>query len=134
MELVQIINKYNYSLIKNYNKEQIHNFLIDKTVFLSDLDGNSDFSFLENEDIRKLFFNEDDEHYCELLCNPTNFEECDFNDAILYFEDIKNSFRYKNKEHFEYYDSLQELFYKVYEKHYPDEKYEHMPDCWNKEI
>lgn len=98
------------------------------------MDENSDFSFLEKNDIRNIFFNEYDEHFCELLCNLKNFEECDFNDTILYFEDIKNSFRCKNKKYFEYYDSFQELFYKIYEKYYPSDKYESVPDCWNKEI
>lgn len=104
----------------------------DKSNFISTLDVNSDLSFLEDPIAKQLFFTQEEETYCDILCNPNDYEEYEFIEAIYFFEQIKNKYRCKNKEYFEYYDKLQELFYKKLELQFPDCKYENVPDRWDK--
>lgn len=122
-DFVTIINKNQYDL-----KET----LIAKSNFLDNLNSNMDYGFFDNDNIKHLFFQQDEQKYVEILCNPEIFDECQFYDAIYFFEDKKNEYRCKDKEFFEFYDKLQELFYKKMELIYPNEKDELMTDCWNK--
>ena len=129
MELTNIINKYslNESIDKNI-------FCVDKTSFLKTLTASSDLSFLNDENVKKLFFDNDEYQYVDTLYNSEICDECEYYDAIQFFEDKKNEYRCVNKEFFEYYDQIQEIFYKKMELYYPNEKDEYVEDRWDKPL
>ena len=66
-----------------------------------------------------------------MLNNPESIvDPDDFEEAIIYFEDLKDNHRKINKDVFEFYDELQEVFYK-YLKIYYNISYEYIKDDWN---
>ena len=94
-------------------------------------------------DFRELIISEDVKEHLHLLCEFTDIEnykngegtftENDYYDAIMIIENLKDKYRFKNKEYFEYYDTLQELFYQQMECLFPNEKDEYKPDKWDEE-
>jgi hypothetical protein len=116
------------------NDEEHKGFLIKKTNFLTKLNETLDEKIFNTETFINMFFENDEHDYVYLLSSSDNNEECYFYDAIYYFEDKKNNYRCKDKEFFEYYDKLQELFYTKMELIYPNEKDEAIPDKWDTPI
>ena len=91
-ELEEKIKKDN-ELLNDYN--EIINYL-NNIPYIENLD-NLDESFLERYD-----------SYLEIINEPKNYEEYEFDDGILFMEELKNNFRGRNKQAFEYYNKLQE--------------------------
>jgi hypothetical protein len=71
------------------------------------------------------------DYYMEMLNNPLSYDSYDIESAIIFFEEIKDSYRMKNQIEFEKNDILQEKFYKILENNF-NIKYENIPDKWNK--
>ena len=65
----------------------------------------------------------------EILCNE-NTDENDLEGGISFFEELKNNFRGRNQQAFEYYDNLQEKYYQLLESNF-GVKYDNLPDNWN---
>lgn len=129
-ELNALVKLHETKLNDGENKE----FLIKKTEFLNKLIENMDTNVFNNDSFANVFFKDDEIDYVSFLTSSDSYEECDFYDAIYFFEDKKNKYRCKNKEYFEYYDKLQELFYIKMETLYPNEKDEVVADRWDKPI
>jgi Ran GTPase-activating protein (RanGAP) involved in mRNA processing and transport len=108
--------------------------LVTRSNFLENITADTDCNFFKNNNTKELFFSLDELEYVDLLISPKDYDECEFYDAIYFFENKKNNFRCIDKQHFEYYDKLQELFYKKMELVYPNEKDEVIPDSWNKPL
>ena len=72
-----------------------------------------------------------DENFIFMLNNPEAVvDPDDFEEAIIYFEDLKDNHRKINKDVFEFYDEVQEIVYK-YLKIYHNISYEYTKDDWN---
>ncbi len=132
---------------KLYCKETVVIFNESLVLFLEDSDANSDL-FDSFYDIKKFIqqipyisckedlaeeFNLEFENYALMEDNIEDFGDNEFEDAILYFEKLKNTFRCKNKTGFEYYDNLQERYYQILESEF-GVQHENIPDSWNKTI
>lgn len=105
----------NIDLINSFN--DIINYINSIHYIDSENDFNND--FLERYD-----------SYLEMCNEPKNYEEYEFDDAILFFEELKNNFRGRNQQAFEYYNNLQEKYYQILELNF-GVKYDNIPDNWN---
>lgn len=134
---IELNKKYITLNIKSLNIDEYKQYLIDKTKLLEELKNNDvNFEYYSSDEFKKLVYGDKhiDENYNDMLECSEKYLECDFYDAIFYYEKIKNQYRCKDKEHFEYYDMFQELFYKKMEEIYPIEKEEAIPDKWDRKL
>lgn len=65
-----------------------------------------------------------------MLNESENYEEYEFESAIMFFEELKNNFRERNQKAFEFYDGLQEKYYQILELNFGI-KYDNVKDNWN---
>jgi len=138
-----LLNKYNHKNVNTFNFDELREYLISKTNLLDKiiLNDQVDMEYYHSDKFKKLFYDElSDElekDFNELLYNlyselPT---ESDFNNAIIFYEGLKNNYRHKDKEFFEYYDKFQELFYQRFETVYHELKDDDVKqDYWNKPL
>ena len=126
-ELNELAKLHETKLNDGENKD----FLIKKSEFLNKLRENKDSDVFNNDSFVHIFFEDDEIDYVSLLTSSDSYEECEFYDAIYFFEDKKNEYRCKDKEYFEYYDKLQELFYIKMDTLYPNEKDAVVADRWD---
>ena len=107
----------------NNNVDLINSFndVIDYINSLHYIDIENDFNndFLERYD-----------SYLKMCNEPNNYEEYEFDDAILFFEELKNNFRGRNQQAFKFYNNLQEKYYQILELNF-GVKYDNIPDNWN---
>lgn len=61
------------------------------------------------------------------ILNDENIDEYDLEGGISFFEELKNNFRGRNQQAFEYYDKLQEKYYQLLESNF-GVKYDNIPD------
>ena len=137
-ELDNIIKEIQILLTNNSNNlnNNVHKeFLIKKNNILDKLNKYTKNDIFNMKIFQNLYFeNNEQENIYMLLLIDDMYNECEFYDAIYYFEDKKNKYRCRDKEYFEYYNKLQELFYKKMELVYPNEKNDIIQDKWNKNI
>ena len=120
----QILDDKLIELLKdNYDVDLINSFndVINYINSLHYIDTKNDF----NDDFLETY-----NCYLEMINKPEKYEECDYNEAILFIEELKNNFRGRNQQAFEYYDELQEKYYQILELNF-GVKYDNIPDKWN---
>jgi hypothetical protein len=108
-------NNYININLRNYF-EEIINYINSLPYIENDNDYNNDFieTYLMMTDI----------------LNDENINENDLEGGISFFEELKNNFRDRNQQAFEYYDKLQEKYFQLLELNF-GVKYDNIPDNWN---
>lgn len=64
------------------------------------------------------------------ILHDENTDIVDLESGISFFEELKNNFRGKNQQAFEYYDNFQEKYFQLLEKKF-NVKYDNIPDKWD---
>lgn len=114
-QLIELLNKEkNIDLINSF--EEIINYI-------------NSLPYIENDNDYNNEFIETYLMMTEILDNE-NTDENDLEGGISFFEELKNNFRGRNQQAFEYYDKLQEKYYQLLESKF-DIKYDNIPDNWN---
>jgi hypothetical protein len=114
-QLIELLNKEQNIDLRN-SFEEIINYIDSLPYIENDNDYNNE--FIETY----LMMTE--------ILNDENTDENDLEGGISFFEELKNNFRDRNQQAFEYYDKLQEKYYQLLESNF-DIKYDNIPDNWN---
>lgn len=114
-KIIELLNnKSNKELIKSFD------FLIQYVKNIPYIESEND----TNEDFLNTH------NFMLELLHSTDIDAIDLESGIGYFEELKNNFRGRNKQAFEFYDNLQEKYFQLLESNF-GVKYNNIPDEWN---
>lgn len=113
--LVELLNKEQNVNLRN-SFEEIINYIVSLPYIENDNDYNNEFVETYN--------------FMKDILDDKNTDIIDLESGISYFEELKNNFRGRNQQAFEYYDKLQEKYFQLLETKF-NVKYDNVPDQWN---
>ena len=120
-QLIELLNKKDKN--DNYINIDLRNSFEEIINYIDSL------PYIENDNDYNIKFIETYLMMTEILDNE-NTNENDLEGGISFFEELKNNFRGRNQQAFEYYDKLQEKYYQLLELKF-GVKYDNIPDNWN---
>lgn len=113
--LIELLNKEQNINLRN-SFEEIINYINSLPYIKNDNDYSNEFVETYN--------------FMKNILDGINTDIIDLESGISYFEELKNNFRGKNQQAFEYYDKLQEKYFQLLETKF-NVKYDNVPDQWN---